>query len=339
MSPYLSEKIRNLSFFSMTLVVLLHGQLISISTGYTLWIQNFVTGELTRIAVPIFFVISGYLFFQNYSRPGNRFFGKKIKKRITTILIPYLFWSFWGLFSLYLMQQILPNSSFFSKKLIEEYNLCEILYAIFINPVGSYQLWFLRDLFVIVLFSPIIYCGIRFAKECLIFLLFVFYILGIQSFIRIDSIFFFAFGAYIALEHKKILEKKYSKRFVSILQFSLWIILCILLVEHDFGYFLHCIGVLWGIWSLWCLYDVLYFYIENIKKINKFAKYSFFIYVTHEPLLTVIKKLLLRLGNSPILILFIYFIAPIVTIFICITIGRILNSYFPKFYAFISGGR
>ena len=40
MTAYLSEKIRILSFFSMVLVVFLHGQLISISSGYVLWVQE-----------------------------------------------------------------------------------------------------------------------------------------------------------------------------------------------------------------------------------------------------------------------------------------------------------
>lgn len=335
MTPYLSEKIRNLSFFSMLLVVLLHGQLISISTGYALWIQRLVSGELTRIAVPLFFAISGYLFFQNFSSPIKEFFENKIKKRVHTVLLPYLLWSIWGFILLSLIQWILPGYGMS----IVGHKPNEVLYIIFLNPVGTYQLWFLKDLFVLIVCSPIIYWGIKFINIAFILLLFPLWILGIQYFIHIESVFFFVLGAYIALKHRYILEKRYSKNLIVITQFCLWVIFCCFLTEYTPGYVFHCLGILWGIWSLWCMYDVLYSYIRRINNLKKLAGYSFFIYVAHEPLLTVIKKLLLCIGNSSILILIIYFMAPLVTISICIVVGCILKSKIPKFYAFISGGR
>lgn len=335
MTPYLSEKIRNLSFFSMLLVVLLHGQLISISTGYALWIQRLVSGELTRIAVPLFFAISGYLFFQNFSSPIKEFFENKIKKRVHTVLLPYLLWSIWGFILLSLIQWILPGYGMS----IVGHKPNEVLYIIFLNPVGTYQLWFLKDLFILILFTPIIYWGIKYLRFFLILLLCFFWINGIQYFIQIESIFFFVLGGYIALEYKSILYKKYSQKIIAILKFCIWLIFCGFLVEYNLGYYSHCIGILLGIWSLWCMYDVLYSYIKRINNLKKLAGYSFFIYVAHEPLLTVIKKLLLCIGNSSILILMIYFMAPLVTISICIVVGCILKSKIPKFYAFISGGR
>ena len=339
MNPYLSVKIRNLSFFSILLVVLLHSQMISISSGYALWIQYFVTGELTRIAVPIFFAISGYLFFQNFSSPIKDFFENKIKKRVHTVLVPYLLWSILGLLSLHLMQTILPDSSFFSKKIISEYNFHEVLYAIFINPVGTYQLWFLRDLFIIVIFSPIIYFVIKYIKTFFVLSLFLLWIFSIQYFVQIESVFFFSLGAYIALDHKGILERKCSKKWMAIFQFCMWLLYCCILTEYRHEYYCHCIGILWGIWSMWCLYDVLYLFIRESPLLKNLAGYSFFIYVAHEPLLTVIKKLLLLIGHYSNWILLTYFIAPIVTISICITVGKILRAYYPKFYAVISGGR
>lgn len=335
MSPYLSEKIRNLSFFSILLVVLLHSQMISISTGYALWIQYFVTGELTRIAVPVFFAISGYLFFQNFSSPIKDFFENKIKKRVRTVLIPYLFWNIWGFILFSLIQW---GRAEYRMPVVEN-KLNGVLYAILVNPVGTYQLWFLRDLFVIVLLSPIIYIGIKYIKIFFVLLLFPFWILGIQYFIQIESVFFFSLGAYIALVYKDLLEKKCAKKEIAIFQFCMWLLYCCVLTEYRYEYYCHCLGILWGIGSIWCLYDVLYHFIRGSFLLKNLAGYSFFVYVAHEPLLTVIKKILLYMGHSSIWILLIYFIAPIITISICLTIGRILRKYTPKFYAFISGGR
>lgn len=335
MSPYLSEKIRNLSFFSILLVVLSHSQMISISTGYALWIQYFVTGELTRIAVPVFFAISGYLFFQNFSSPIKDFFENKIKKRVRTVLIPYLFWSICGFILFSLIQW---GGAEYRMPVVEN-KLNGVLYTILVNPVGTYQLWFLRDLFVIVLLSPIIYIGIKYIKIFFVLLLFPFWILGIQYFIQIESVFFFSLGAYIALVHKGLLEKKCSKKGITIFQFCIWLLYCCVLTEFRYEYYCHCLGILWGIWSIWRLYDVLYNSIRECFLLKHLAGYSFFIYVAHEPLLTVVKKILLYMGHSSIWILLVYFIAPVITISICIIIGRMLRGYFPKFYAFISGGR
>lgn len=340
MTAYLSEKIRSLSFFSMVLVVFLHGQLISISSGYVLWIQQFVSGELTRIAVPLFFVISGYLFFQNFSMPLIPFFQKKIQKRIYTLLIPYLFWSIFGIVSLYVIQQILPVSFFSSKNLIANYDIQEILYAIFIQPVGAYQLWFLRDLFILVIFSPVIYWGIKHVRIFFLLGLFFLWINGIQYFVSIESIFFFTVGAYIALRYKDCLEAKHLCPFAYCLLVCVWVVYCSVLAYYKLGYSYHCLGVLLGIIVVWYSYDGVYSYLNRIKKLQEISTYSFFVYVTHEPLLTGIKKILLSISSSSSsVILIIYFFAPLITIFISLIIGKFFRMRIPKIYHIISGGR
>ena len=124
MTPYLSKKIKIISFSSMLLVVFLHGQLISMSTGMVLWIQLLITQEITRVAVPLFFLISGYLFFHNYKEPTYSFFTEKIKNRFYTVFIPYVLWSTLGLLFLYVAQIILPASSI--EKMEVRYGLRDI---------------------------------------------------------------------------------------------------------------------------------------------------------------------------------------------------------------------
>lgn len=49
---------------------------------------------ITHVAVPLFFVISGYLFFLNFTRWNVSTYLKKIKKRMHTLVIPYILWNF-----------------------------------------------------------------------------------------------------------------------------------------------------------------------------------------------------------------------------------------------------
>lgn len=105
MNTYLSEKLKVISFIAMILVVLLHSYnlivrlktgTVVLDRGYNFFIQEFISQGITRIAVPLFFAISGYLFFLNLSGTWSEF-KEKYRKRIKTLLLPYLFWSLWSL--------------------------------------------------------------------------------------------------------------------------------------------------------------------------------------------------------------------------------------------------
>lgn len=72
MNKYLSDKLRIISLISIIMVVFLHSYNVTVkfspgnmsfNDGYNVFIQNFFSQGITRIAVPIFFCISGYLFF------------------------------------------------------------------------------------------------------------------------------------------------------------------------------------------------------------------------------------------------------------------------------------
>ena len=67
---------------------------------------------------------------------------------------------------------------------------------------------------------------------------------------------------------------------------------------------------------------------------------SFFIYLIHEPILTILRKTgLYLLGQSSWSIGVIYILAPTLTIFIAYAIGRGMNEYIPKIFSLITGGR
>ena len=71
MDNYTSQKIKITSFLLMIMVVFLHSynldikqgsQLVFFEKDYNWLIQNFISYGITRIAVPLFFLISGFLF-------------------------------------------------------------------------------------------------------------------------------------------------------------------------------------------------------------------------------------------------------------------------------------
>ena len=87
MEKELSIKLKYLNFFMSVLVVLIH------SINNNIFIEKIFgqNGYLGQIAVPYFFMASGFLFFYNVHTVKDVFL--KIRRRIYTVLIPYFSWN------------------------------------------------------------------------------------------------------------------------------------------------------------------------------------------------------------------------------------------------------
>lgn len=99
MNKYLSYKILFFNFILSVLIVLLHSNC-KVTLGWNndgTNLSNFIELLTTyiccigHIAVPMFYIISAYLFYHNISTLKDTL--SKIKKRIKTLLIPYLLWN------------------------------------------------------------------------------------------------------------------------------------------------------------------------------------------------------------------------------------------------------
>ncbi len=331
-STYLSKKIRHISFLMTILIVILHSQMISISTGTLCFIQKVITEEITRIAVPLFFTISGFLYFINYHNTLADY-KRKISSRTRSLLLPYLVLLLCGSIILFITERVYTISAFL-----------EILKnGILASPPLFYPLWFLRDLYIMVLFSPLVYYIV---KKAPIFIIVpaTIWALGKNPpiFPCSEAILFFSVGAFFAFK-VKLIEKNNNK--IALSCFILWLSLCFLNCYIDnyiaqTPYAIHCIILLLGIYSIWILYDRISLYSNKNIKTADIYNYGFFIYLIHEPILTIIKKIgLYFIGNSSISIGIIYLLSPVFTIYITYFIGRYLNDQTPRLLNFITGGR
>ena len=349
---YLSKKIRFISFLSMILVVFLHsynlGEEIieksSTEKGFVFFIQYFISQGIARIAVPIFFSISGYLFFLN----KQTLFGGYIlslKKKTKSLVLPYLFWSIFGFLIFFLLQSLPQTTMFFKNKHIIDYSLHEIFDVIFIHPI-PFQLWFIRDLFLFIFLSPLILFIIKYLKIFAVFFLLGLWLLNFDFiFFSTEAILFYIFGS--SLGFYKLNLKKKNQPFTYLI--ILWIVLVFLealfytlnfniyLILHT----LHKFNILTGVFSIWFFYDLLYER-TNVFKLGlfRYSMVSFFVYAFHEPLLEFTKIILFKfLGRSNYSVLFIYIISPMFVLSTCFLIGIFLKKYYPVFYTTITGGR
>lgn len=341
MNSYLSQKLKSLSFILICLVVLLHAQFFDATSNQTtIFIQELFTHNITIAAVPFFFTISGFLLVFSLDKFHlASSFTKKIKKRFRTLAVPYLTYSILCLICAALLQQFtsLPISA--DKKVLD-FSASDYARELFWKPTIAYQLWFVRDLFLMALLSPLFYLCLKYLREA--FLLFVF----IMPFIGLGlpimtMVLFFILGMYIAMYHYKWTTWRFRSPYWWCLFIS-WILLCVFTASNLISMpLLSLISILLGIVSLWSAYDLLSNSFRERLATMDIISFSFLIYLLHEPMLTVIKKVYLgTIGiGTTVSELILYFGSPLITIIICYHIGKFWKSKAQRTYNLFTGGR
>lgn len=218
-----------------------------------------VSQTLVKVAMPTFFVMSGYLFFANVEKFNKEIYQQKIWRRIKTLLIPYIIWNL-------LMAAKLKTFSL----------------SIFWTPANM-PLWFLRDLMIVSLLTPIIYIGVRKLGYWLFVLLLPIYLTGIwaiQPGLNPYAICFFTFGAYLSIQKINLIETclKLEKS-----AYTLTIVLALAMIlsypSIAYSLLLLCFRVVGVVAVFYLAYRILS---RTDKRIPKTASdASYFIYLAH----------------------------------------------------------
>ena len=336
MNNYISYKIKNISFILTILVVILHAYNIpdELPTNAGYFIQRYISYGIATIAVPIFFIISGFLFFYNFESTINNWI-KKYKSRFKSLFIPYMIWCTLWIVVLYLIQLIPFGKSLFSNMILSEFSIKKIIEYTYVNPI-PFQLWYIADLIKCVIVSPVIYYLVKKIGKVSGPILIILWFFRILEF----SISLFSLGAFIAINNIQfnVKVKKTTYIIIAIIFLSLnFIKIYFSSSQSVYLDMLSQIVIILGMISIWIGYD------QYSIKLNSFfdiTKYSFFIYLCHEPLQSVIIRILLKLlSNIYMKYMIVYVISPILTIFICIVIAKFLDKYMNKLYKILTGGR
>jgi peptidoglycan/LPS O-acetylase OafA/YrhL len=311
------------------------------STWLNVAIQNALSNGICRTAVPLFFAISGYLFFTKIAqRPGAKWYLATLLKRARTLAIPYFIWSAGALLLFAAAQQIGPLRPFFSGKLLGSDTLPELLYRVFLNPL-PFQFWFLRDLIAFTLISPALFLCIRRMPTVALGLLAWFW-LGDVNLQLVDTgglLFFVAGGALAVYPQWRIAVSRRTRR----VALFLWLAAIIFNAALSSNLNLQpnaaqrLMSVL-GVAALWLNCDALGARVRRL--LASLAELNFFIFASHEPLLTTLKKVgHWTLGFSQGAIMIVYFVAPLVTFGITVVSALMLRRLSPAAFAILTGGR
>ena len=167
-------------------------------------LKIFVSQTLVKVAVPVFFIMSGYLFFANVDKWDVATYKKKILRRVKTLLMPYLIWNLlmaakirifsWDIFWVFWCPAGIQTDWFGHEQLM--------------TAPANMPLWFLRDLIVVSMLTPIIYILIRKLGYWLLAVLTVVYLSGVCAFIpgiSAYAVFFFTLGAFMSIKEMDLI--------------------------------------------------------------------------------------------------------------------------------------
>lgn len=138
MQSFEKNKISYLHFILSVLVILIHS--INNETKFERFFS--IDSGIGQFAVPLFFIISGFLFFRSIRSMEDA--RNKLRKRVYTLLIPYLLWNL-----IYYMIHLLlkPGSGM---------SLNEVIDAAFTYKYNP-AFWFMYQLILLSVISPIMY--------------------------------------------------------------------------------------------------------------------------------------------------------------------------------------
>jgi surface polysaccharide O-acyltransferase-like enzyme len=323
--------------------------------------------SLSAIAVPTFFLISGYLFFIKGSEMTWDLYRYKIKRRLHSLIIPYFLWNALAVIislTLFMLLVWFRNGEMepVNKILSQGWHLfydCNVWGTTRVNWLGGARystgpfdlpLWFLRDLIVVSLLSPVIYQYVKCLKIWGILVLFVAYISRIWTLVPgfgATAFFYFSLGAYLAINRHNIVTLVHRYKY-AILPMTLILLLTACYYDGSNT----PIGE--NIMPLYCVFGVFaVFYIASeligrygVNPNKLLVSSCFFVYAMHaigafySPM-EVSKRIIHFLipGQSGIEDGICYVLTPFFAAAICVAIYAVCRKLFPKITLIFSGNK
>lgn len=319
-------------------------------TGYETF-RRFLQ-QLFLLAVPAFFAISGYLFFDWQGKFTKEVYAQKIRKRVKTLLVPYLLWNLivWAVNTLGPM--LLPSLAAGRGATLADYDISRFLMAFWDNGGGKpvcIQLWFLRDLIVTCLLSPIIYRGLEYGRHWFLLLLAALFLTDILpniTGVNIAAVFPFALGAWWNKPHPPnplpVMGGGVPPHFRTFMFATLSILYLALVsfvtffVEEQNPICLMRLSILLGMPLLFVGAEKL----SGFQWKKPIAQSTFFVYGSHMILLSFLERhIVCAIPHSDITLSIAYILIPLLVISLCVVASICLQKICRPLWSVLTGGR
>lgn len=294
-----SDAISNMRFPLIVGVVMIHSKISSgDSVSFSLF-QKVVSDLVPSPCVPLFFIISAFLFFWKIDDFDKSVYLRKLRSRWKSLVVPYIIWNSIAIVlfaAVHLSFPSLINPEFEN---IPRWKLSNYLAAFWNGSSGfpiNYPLWFLRDLIVMVVLTPVFYYVVYKAGSVRWFCLIL---LGIAHFFIIHngwmtSVFYFYIGTLLARERNGI-YCRWSERKWRALWCTSTLFFFSLIIVVTFGNDSKALYNLLRFAGVVSYLLFFFYYSSKVKVVSKLQGYSFFIYLYHALFLLVSGRLLMAL--------------------------------------------
>lgn len=350
-SEYVSRKLKVLQFVGTVCVVYIH----------VLWespvADALIAAGLLRFAVPLFFCVSGYLFFARKPADFPEFgYARRVKARLSSLCIPYGCWN---------VVAILMTFSWDMHCLKVERSWTALLTMWVAPPMIT--LWFLRDLFLMAVLSPLLLLLYNVHPKAILLpsamavwpwlvgkTLYDY--IGVQVLCDFTAFTFFPIGGYLALRNIDLNQRIGGLALTAIV--SAWLGLNVyrtVMFPLKEGFLGHAdpmisvirkVGIFVGIAAVWFLYDRVEPFLRE-KPVwswcNWLSGFSMWLYCSHLPLAchgsVIIGEGMESLGLSQAWFAAFYLIYPLIVVALLINLAALTSKYCPTVYSWLSGGR
>lgn len=319
---------------------------------------------MARLCVPLFFAISGFLFFYKKERIDTAFFIRQWKKRLRTLLVPYMLWNL--LAFLFLLLKSTPAlSRFFAGMDGVDLSVGKFFLSFwefsfsgaeaeskFFDPMHGpvdFPLWFIRDLMLLVLVTPLIYRLLKTTGWLLPGVLAVCFACGwwpayCPGF-SITGVLFFTLGSALAINRVNPLDVLWGRFGAWRATVALTIVYAalasadLLTADLPANLHIHAVGILAGVCWLMSVFGL--FSIGGGDGSGLFASSSFFVYAFHGMLSSMVCKLAMLAikpsGNFGWIACYIAAVAGLTLI--SVGVFAACRRVFPRLTAVLTGGR
>lgn len=304
--------------------------------------QEFLLGGLARVAVPLFALAAGLFYFR--SDDGTRAcYLRKLKQRGRTVLIPYF------------IIASLATTSWLVVRHAEgdpvQLSMGQFLATWLLRPPAE-QLWFLRDLFVLVAIAPVIRRFVAAAPAAYLGFVASIWFFNFQPFplvagwhlLNMETLLFFSIGA--ALVDRSWMVESLGKLSVSavaglmILWFDLVVTRIMMRADFDCWYrgdysitnlLMHKISIVVGCGALFAFCWKI-----RSEVLVRLSGMAFFVYLVHEfPLRAVVERVAESTMDKPGW----FYVTFPTAIVICFVAASLMNRTVPSAVAMLTGGR
>ncbi len=284
--------------FPLAVVVLtVHVSLTEHVSSHSLNLQTNFFKDICEVflhnqSVPIYYFIAGYVFFFGMEmKPAQ--YARKLRNRVKSLLIPYLIWNLIAILIVAGKSLVRGGEGFYptAANLLS----CFWMYdgQLEGRPVTApvypidLPLWFVRDLMIVVVLTPLLYWAMRHLRHFWVWMLGIVWLLRWQAADPhapqlITAFFFFSWGGYMSIYKKDMIKEFGRMRTASFIVYPLLGVFCWICASWQPEWFNHLkdLYVLTGLCAAYNFSALLL--THKVLKVSTFlSSASFFIYVSH----------------------------------------------------------